>query len=82
MLFLGVSLDDPEIHLLLDFLHDAFHGSGVYHYAVVPETEFNETVANRWRRDFNINCLRYAPTDGHPEVNEFVKKLRSATDGS
>jgi hypothetical protein len=75
LLFLGVSLDDPETQLLLDFLHDAFHGSGVYHFALVPEDQFNETAANRWRRDFNINCLRYQATDGHPEVGEFVNRL-------
>lgn len=78
LLFLGVSLDDPETQLLLDFLHDAFHGSGVYHFALVPEDQFNETAANRWRRDFNINCLRYKATDGHPEVSEFVNKLHAS----
>ena len=78
MLFLGVSLDDPETQLLLDFLHDAFHGSGVYHFALVPEDQFNETAANRWRRDFNINCLRYEATAGHPEVGEFVNRLQAS----
>jgi len=75
VLFLGVSMDDPETQLLLDFLHDAFHGSGVYHYALVSSQEFNDTVINRWRRDFNVNCMRYEATAGHPEVNEFVQKV-------
>jgi hypothetical protein len=78
VLFLGVSLDDPETQLLLEFLHDAFHGSGTYHYALVPQDKFNDTAVNRWRRDFKIHCLRYDSTPGHPEVNEFVQKLRSA----
>jgi hypothetical protein len=81
MLFLGVSLDDPETQLLLDFLHDAFHGSGVYHFALVSEDDFNETAANRWRRDFNVNCLRYQASAGHPEVNEFVQMLRAMISG-
>lgn len=79
VLFLGVSLDDPETQLFLDFLHDAFHGSGVYHYALVPKHEFNETAANRWRRDFNVNCLCYEATSGHPEVGEFVQRLLAQT---
>jgi hypothetical protein len=79
LLFLGVSLDDPETQLLLDFLHDAFHGSGVYHFALVPENEFNDTAANRWRRDYNVNCLRYQPSQGHPEVKEFVVQLHHAS---
>ncbi|MHA3771870.1 SIR2 family protein [Verrucomicrobiota bacterium sgz303538] len=78
LLFLGVSLDDPETQLLLDFLHDAFHGSGVYHYALVPEDQFNDTASNRWRRDFNINCLRYKASAGHPEVGEFVSRLQAS----
>jgi len=75
VLFLGVSLDDPETQLFLDFLHDAFHGTGVYHYALVPRHEFNETAARRWQKDFNVNCLCYEASQGHPEVEEFIQKL-------
>jgi hypothetical protein len=63
------------LNRLLDFLHDAFHGNGVYHYAFVSEAEFNDTAANRWRRDFNVHCLRYQPSTGHPEVGDFVQNL-------
>ncbi|WP_165225783.1 SIR2 family protein [Aquisphaera insulae] len=75
VLFLGVSLSDPEIQLLLGYLHDAFHGSGQYHYALVSKEEFSDTDANRWRNDFKVRCIRYSPTAGHPEVLEFVKQL-------
>lgn len=82
VLFVGVSLSDPETELLLAYLHDAFHGSGQYHYALIPDDEFSETMANRWRKDYRVNCIQYTPSSGHPEVCEFVKKLRLDSDTS
>lgn len=75
MLFVGVSLSDPETELLLGYLHDAFHGGGVYHYALVSKAEFNATVVNRWRKDYKVECLCYEATTGHPEVLSFVQAL-------
>ncbi|HEX3557902.1 MAG TPA: SIR2 family protein [Pyrinomonadaceae bacterium] len=76
ILFLGVSLSDPELHLLLTSLHDAFHGSGPYHYALVSKDEFNDTEAALWRKNFNIQCMIYEPSKGHPEVETFLKNLK------
>jgi len=78
ILFIGASLTDPETELLLSFLHDAFHGSGQYHYALVPESQFSEIEANRWRKDYKVTCLRYKPSKNHPEVLEFIKKISSS----
>ena len=74
ILFLGVSFADPEFKLLLGYLHDAFHG-GRTHFALVPSTEFSESIVNRWRKDYSIECLCYKPTKGHPEVYKFVQSL-------
>lgn len=76
VLFLGVSLTDPETELLLSYLHAAFHGSGQYHYAFVPESGFSETVASRWRRDYKVYCIRYTPTDEHIEVIQFLEQIQ------
>jgi hypothetical protein len=76
VLFLGSSLTDPEPKLLLGFLHDAFHGAGARHYALVPYNEFSETEASRWQKDFKVRCIRYhASNTTHPEVVEFLKTL-------
>jgi hypothetical protein len=75
VLFLGVSLTDPETRLLLAYLHDAFHGSGARHYALVSSTEFTTTVASRWRKDFKVELITYEPTPGRPEVGAFLKSL-------
>jgi hypothetical protein len=74
VLFLGVGLNDPELKLLLGYLHDAFHG-GTQHYALVPQSSFSETVVNRWRKDFRVECLRYEASPKHPEVERFVELL-------
>ncbi len=78
IVFLGVSFSDPELKLLLGALHDAFHGSTT-HFALVPKDEFCTTVTNRWRKDYGISCLPYQPSQGHPEVYEFVKALAKST---
>jgi len=75
VLFVGVSLTDPETKLLLAYLHDAFHGSGAYHYALVPRDQFPQTVVSRWRKDYKVNCISYDATPGHPEVVRFLKTL-------
>jgi hypothetical protein len=75
ILFLGVSLTDPETRLLLAYLHDAFHGSGSRHYALVPSTEFTATLASRWRKDFKVELITYDPTTGRPEVGAFLATL-------
>jgi len=75
VLFLGASLDDPELWLLLGYLQDAFHGSGTYHYALVPRGEATETMFNRWKKDFHVHCIHYTHTAGHPEILEFLRSL-------
>jgi hypothetical protein len=75
VLFIGVSLSDPETKLLLAYLHDAFHGSGAIHYALVPRSQFTQTVLSRWRKDYKVNCILYDPTPGHPEIITFLRSL-------
>lgn len=79
--FVGASLSDPEIQLLLRSLHDSFQGSGQHHYAIVSEKEFGETEVGQWRKNYNIQCIRYTPSTGHPEVEAFMQQLRNKTKG-
>lgn len=72
ILFLGVSLNDPEINLLLGFVHHIFHGGSPEHYALMPSNEVSSTEIDRWRKDYNIKIITYDPVDGHKQVEEFV----------
>lgn len=76
VLFLGVSLRDPELALFLGYLQDAFRGSGHEHFALVPKTDFSEVDSRRWRMDFRVRTLRYDPSADHREVVEFLEALR------
>jgi len=73
--FFGVSLGDPELQLLLSYMHDAFHGGGAEHYALVPRSDFTHTEMSRWKKDYKVTCIGYDPTAGHPEVDAFIKTL-------
>lgn len=75
VLFLGASLGDPELWLLLGYLHDCFHGSGTYHYALVPRGDAAETMFNRWKKDFKVHCIHYDASPDHREVLEFLQSL-------
>jgi hypothetical protein len=75
ILFLGVSLSDPEIQLLLRSLHDAFQGSGQYHYALISDEDFSATEAAHWRKNYNVHCIRYKPSHNHPELAQFLREI-------
>jgi SIR2-like domain len=80
--FLGASLSDPEIQLLLRSLHNAFHGSGQYHFALVSNADFSETEASHWRKNYNVRCIQYEASHSHPEVSGFLKNLINALGGA
>jgi len=76
VLFIGASLTDPEINLMLSGLHSAFHGSGKNHFALIEESSIQDFLVERWRKDYNVNVIQYkASKDTHPEVLNFVKRL-------
>ena len=39
VLFIGTSLNDPDVRLLLGYIHTAFHGDTPNHYALMPDNE-------------------------------------------
>lgn len=75
ILFLGASLKDPELKLLLGYIHNIFHGGSPDHFALISKEEITSTEIDRWRKDFNINVITYDPIDNHKEVGSFVEKL-------
>ncbi|MBB5036148.1 SIR2 family protein [Prosthecobacter dejongeii] len=76
VLFLGASMNDPEVAQMLEALHVAFHGGGVRHYALIEKESIHDFEVDRWRKDYNVHVLPYmASTKLHPEVLEFVKNL-------
>ena len=79
LFFIGASLNDPEIQLLLRSLHDAFQGAGQHHYALIANTDFSDTEAAHWRKNYNVDCIRYEPSRHHPELLAFLENLKRLT---
>lgn len=77
ILFLGSSLDDPELKLLLSFIHNAFHGGGPKHYALISNDKMNKVEADNWRKNYNIQILPYSSDKNHAELEKFIDDLSS-----
>lgn len=75
ILFTGSSLVDPELKLLLSFVHNAFHGGGPKHYALINSDEMNSVEADNWRKNFNIQIIPYSPNNNHAELEQFIDEL-------
>jgi SIR2-like domain len=75
ILFLGVSLNDPELKLLLGYIHNVFHGGSPQHFALMDKTKITPTEIERWRKDFQINIIPYDPKDDHKAVHDLVVEL-------
>lgn len=75
ILFIGSSLVDTDLNLLLSFVHNSFHGGGPKHYALMDKEKINTVEAELWRKNFNIQIIPYDPKDHHKEVEVFIEKL-------
>lgn len=79
MIFVGASLADPEIRLLLEYIVDSFNGgSGPVHYALMAQEDITEVEKNQWFRDFNVQFIPISKADDYAELPEFLKALHAA----
>jgi chromosomal replication initiation ATPase DnaA len=76
VLFVGTSLTDPDLKLLLDEMRSAFKGHGRPHYALIRQDSAGEVQRNRLRRDYGIHVIPYPTSNGHHGVKRFVQELR------
>lgn len=73
LLFIGYSLSDPDVQLLLETSNiggeDSFR-----HYAVVPEGS-HEAVSRAISESYGINLIQYDASHGHAVVTESLVRL-------
>lgn len=79
ILFVGVSLNDPELLLLLGYIHNIFHGGSPTHYALMPKGTVTNTEVERWRKDFNIQIICYDGKDNHIELKTYLENIIKET---
>lgn len=76
-LFIGCSLADPDLKMLLAFLHSAFHGDTATHYALVPSDERLSAEDKVLFNDFSIHVIPINPARRMEEVKEFLAELKT-----
>ncbi len=78
IVFVGVSMTDPEITLLLNYIADSFApGSGPSHFALMVEEHVTGVEKDRWFKDLNVQLIPVSKADNYAEVTEFLLALQS-----
>ena len=78
IVFVGVSMTDPEIKILLSYIADAFSpSSGPSHFALMAEEDITNVERDRWLRDMKVQLIPVSKADDYQEVTEFMQALRT-----
>lgn len=75
VLFIGFSMTDPELLLLLDELKTIFKGHAVPHYALMDVTNVTATEQELFVKNYGVQIIPYQATAGYPEVKSFLTEL-------
>jgi hypothetical protein len=76
VLFIGVSLNDPELLVMLDYLADTFEpGSRPIHYALIAEEEINPVEKERWLKDYLIQIVPISSANDYADVPGAIQAL-------
>lgn len=76
IVFVGASMNDPELKLLLGFISDAFATtSGPSHYALMTEEDITAVEQDRWMKDMKVNIIPVSKSNNHAEATEFFQAL-------
>jgi hypothetical protein len=78
ILFLGYSLSDPDLLLLLDALYHDTKGFGHQNYALMSLGIANNIQRERWEKDYNIQIIPYRE---HSEVRDFLLEIERRCKG-
>lgn len=80
VLFVGFSMNDPDLELLLNRESAITDGFGNVRYALMDETSLNPHRDEELFKTYSINTILYKPaTPTHQEVKEFLIQLSQRT---
>jgi hypothetical protein len=77
VIFLGSSLDDPELKLFLNYVNSAFPKGGIPHYALMSSDRMGPTEQSRWRKDYNVTIVPISSAHDYSDIDDFLKTLRT-----
>jgi hypothetical protein len=75
VLFIGTSLNDIDVKLVLESVSESLSGKGTRHYALVPSQSISENEYQHWKDFSGVQLLLYKATKGHPQVDQFLEIL-------
>ncbi len=75
VLFIGYSINDLDIRLIIESLRYDFENYTPKHYALMNGEKIGNIEASRWEKDYGIKILKYKASKGHPEIELFLKNL-------
>jgi SIR2-like domain len=79
IVFVGASMTDPEVKMLLSFIADAFAtNSGPSHFALMAEEDITSVERERWFRDFKVQLIPVSKADSYAEATEFLAVLHAS----
>ncbi|MBU8676172.1 SIR2 family protein [Bacillus subtilis] len=73
VLFLGYSLSDPDINLVLQSIRNTSN-SAAPHYIVIKEG-VSEHIIKQWEETYNVRCLKFGPE--YINFNESIEDLKN-----
>lgn len=76
LLFVGCSISDPDVRLMLERHANVFPGSRP-HYMVAPRGAFHADVEQSLKRNMNLRVMFYKPQDHHVELRDSLHALVS-----
>lgn len=79
VVFVGASMTDPELRLLLNYISDAFATtSGPNHYALMTEEDITAVERDRWMKDMKVNVIPVSKADNYSEATDFLLELHKS----
>lgn len=80
IIFIGFSLSDPHIDMLLESVKSIYGGIPISHYVLLHEQSSFKISA--FEKKYGLKVISYTPTDAsHPEVSEFLRALNHEAKG-
>lgn len=80
VIFVGCSLQDPELKLLLNYINAAFPQGGIPHYALMTTESTGTTERNRWKKDYNMRIIPISADNDYGDIDTFFTILHQKED--
>lgn len=79
IVFVGASMSDPEVNLLLNYVADEFAPTnGPSHFALMAQEDMTSVEENHWFKDNKVQVIPISKADSYAELTEFMVALHSA----